>query len=311
MRCARIYETGARSVMVSGLRLLLTLLSSGRIPVAPRSLLDNRPLQEFLDRELRLEGIREAIEKGALRGVVVTTSGYTTASAYSFYQGVAGIVPWTRARRKGVAAELSVPHLLASAALPLIFPAQRLGFEFHGDGGMRMVAPLSPAIHLGASRLLVIATRDERPDPEPQAPAIYPSLGEVGGYLLDTIFMDTLNADLNRLRRINHTLSLLAPARRGDTPLRRIDTLVIRPSRDLREVTQRHVEDIPRAVRMLLRTLGGWGRDWRMASYLLFEAPYCRELMDLGYVDAMARRDQLKGFLQGDASDSVSDQSGT
>jgi NTE family protein len=289
--------------------LLLTLLSGGRIPVAPRSLLDNRPLREFLDRELRLEGIREAIDRGALRGVVVTTSGYTTASAYSFFQGAAGIQPWTRARRKGLAAELSVAHLLASSALPLMFPAQRLGFEFHGDGGMRMVAPLSPAIHLGASRILVIATRDEHPDPEPVAPAIYPSLGEVGGYLLDTIFMDTLNADLNRLRRINHTLGLIEPARREETALRQIETLVIRPSVDLREVTRRHVDDIPRAVRLLLRTLGGWGRDWRMASYLLFEAPYCQELMKLGYADAMSHRDQLKEFLATDASKSATGQS--
>jgi NTE family protein len=298
MHCGRVYRTDARSVLGSGSRLLLTLLSGGLIQAAPKSLLDNRPLRAFLEGALQLEGIRTAIERAALRGVVVTSSGYSTASACSYFQGADDIQPWSRARRRGVPAELGVAHLLASAALPLIFPAERLGTEFHGDGGMRMVAPLSPAIHLGANRILVIGTRDEAEDPVPGTPAIYPSLGEIGGYLLDTIFMDTLNADLNRLRRINKTLQLIDPARRAETPLRNIESMVLRPSQDLREVTHRHVSDIPRAVRMLLRTLGGWGRDWRMASYLLFERPYCRELIDLGYADGMAARDPLIEFLQ-------------
>jgi NTE family protein len=162
---------------------------------------------------------------------------------------------------------------------------------------MRMLAPLSPAIHLGANRLLVISTRDEKPDPPPAEPAMYPSLGEIGGYLLDTIFMDTLNADLNRLERINRTLAKVPGEHRRGTNLVDIATLVVRPSRDLRAVTREHVADIPFAVRKLLRVLGGWGRDWRMASYLLFESPYCRELMDLGYADGLRQRERLQAFL--------------
>jgi NTE family protein len=193
-----------------------------------------------------------------------------------------------------------VSHLLASAALPLLFPAELIGNEYYGDGGMRMVAPLSPAIHLGARRILVIGTRDEKPDPDPVGPAVYPSVGEIGGYLLDTIFMDTLNSDIARLNRINNTLSLVPNASKPDSGLKNIESLVIRPSRDLREVTHEHMQAIPRSVRMLLRTLGGWGRDWRMASYLLFEAPYCQQLIALGFEDGMRHEDEIRRFICND-----------
>lgn len=297
MHCSRVYRTDAWSVLKSGLGWALSLGLGGRLVSNPPSLLDNQPLREFLDRTLQLDGIDTAIASGDLRGVSITASGYTCAAAISFFQGNAEVEPWDRARRHGKVARIGVSHLLASAALPLLFPAERIGNEYFGDGGMRMLAPLSPAIHLGARRILVISTRDERPDPPPETPAPYPSLGEIGGYLLDTIFMDTLNADLNRLHRINQTLELVPPEKRAETGLETIDSMVIRPSRDLRQVTYEHMGEIPRAVRMLLRSLGGWGRDWRMASYLLFEAVYCSELIRLGYEDGMAQRDELEAWL--------------
>jgi NTE family protein len=297
MVCDRIYRTSPVAVLRSALHWAVSLAFGARLFGQPRSLLDNAPLHRFLARTLQLGGIREAIEQGALRGVSVTASGYSCAAAISFFQAVPGIEPWSRARRHGRAADLELSHLLASAALPLLFPAERIGNEYFGDGGMRLLAPLAPAIHLGADRLLVISTRDERPDPPPRQPAAYPPLGEIGGYLLDTIFMDTLNADLARLHRINRTLALVPEERRADSGLKHIDTLVIRPSRDLREVTREHAGDIPWAVRTLLRSLGGWGRDWRMASYLLFEAPYCRELMRLGYEDGLREGGRLRAFL--------------
>jgi NTE family protein len=299
MFCARVYRTDAWSVLKSGLHWAASLGLGTWFVSQPRSLLDNGPLRRFLERTLRLEGIDEAIRRGALRGVSITASGYSCAAAISWYQAVTGVEPWSRARRSGQPARLGVNHLLASAALPLLFPAERVGHEYFGDGGMRMLAPLSPAIHLGANRLLVISTRDEHPDPPPAAPTAYPSLGEIGGYLLDTIFMDTLNADLNRLRRINRTLQWVPEEQRGQTDLTCIDTLVVRPSRDLRAITHEHMADIPRAVRTLLRALGGWGKDWRMASYLLFESSYCRKLVQLGYEDGLRQRDELTAFLFG------------
>ncbi|KAA9132033.1 patatin-like phospholipase family protein [Marinihelvus fidelis] len=302
MHCARIYRTDALTVLGSGLRWAMGLGSGGLLNVAPKALLDNNPLRNFLQSTLQLEGVETAIDQGALDGVAITASGYTRAGAVSFFQARPGIKPWRRHRREGLPARLDVSHLMASAALPMLFPAERLGDEYFGDGGMRMTAPLSPAIHLGAEKILVIATRDERPDPAPTAPTRYPSPAEIGGYLLDTIFMDTLNADLARLGRVNRTLSLVPDTDRQATGLKYIDALVIRPSRDLRDMTAGHAADIPWAVKLMLRSLGGWGRDWRMASYLLFEAPYCQALMDLGYADGMAQQRRIRDFL-GPAAD--------
>jgi NTE family protein len=297
MVCSRVYRTDAWTVLKTGLQWALSLSLGGRLVSHPKSLLDNGPLRTFLDRTLHLDGIAEAIRQEALRGLCITASGYTCAAAISFYEAARDVKPWNRARRHGRPATIGSSHLLASAGLPLLFPAERIGNEFFGDGGMRMLAPLSPAIHLGADRLLVITTRDENPDLPPTEPVPYPSLGEIGGYLLDTIFMDTLNADLNRLKRINGTLELLSQDQLRQSGLKPIESLVIRPSRDLREVTHEHMGEIPRAVRTLLRTLGGWGRDWRMASYLLFESAYCQELMRLGYQDGMLQREEIAGFL--------------
>lgn len=297
MHCERIYRTDAWTVLKSGLRFAATLLSAGLIRTNPRAFLDNTPLRLFLQDTLQLEGIQTALECDALRGVAITASGYTCASAISYFQAQEAIDSWERTRRKGQAAKLEVSHLLASAALPIIFPAERIGNEYFGDGGMRMVAPLSPAIHLGANKILVIGTRDEKPDLPPESPAPYPTAGEIGGYLMDTIFMDTLNSDLARLRRINKTLALVPQEKRQQTGLINIDSLVIKPSQDLRHVTQAHVRDIPPSVQVLLRTLGGWGRDWRMASYLLFESAYCGELIDLGYADGMNAEQEIIQFL--------------
>ena len=297
MFCARVYRTDPWTVFKSGLRWGLSLSLGGRLVSHPRSLLDNTPLRQFLDQSLKLNGIRTAIETGDLRGLSITASGYTCAAAISFFQASAGIEPWSRTRRHGQRTDIDVSHLLASAALPLLFPAERIGNEYFGDGGMRMLAPLSPAIHLGAERVVVITTRDEKPDPPPEDPVPYPSLGEIGGYLLDTIFMDTLNADLKRLARVNRTIDLLSEEKLKESGFRHIESLVIRPSRDLREVTHEHMDDIPRAVRTLLRALGGWGRDWRMASYLLFESAYCQELISLGYEDGIRQGREITEFL--------------
>lgn len=297
MSCDRIYRTDGWTVLRNGLHWMLSLTLGGRLFDNPRSLLDNQPLRDFLQTHLKLAGIQTAIEAGSLRALAITASGYRSASAVSFFQGERLLPGWHSPRREGRPEHITIEHLLASAALPLIFPAEMIATEYFGDGGMRMLTPLSPAINLGATKVLVIGTRDERPDPSPTEDMPYPSLGEIGGYLLDCIFMDTLTADLQRLELDNLMVGRIPAGQIRDLNIRRVESLVIRPSRDLRDLTREHMDEIPSSVRLLLRNLGGWGKDWRLASYLLFGPKYCRALMSLGYQDGKQQAEVLMEFL--------------
>jgi len=297
IHCADVYRTDARQIFKTMARVLGALFF-GRLGVRPpRSLLDNSPLAALLSRELKLHQLQPAIDEGVLKGLSITASSYDTAIAKCFYQAHDAVIPWHRTRRVGLKEDITVDHIMASTALPFLFPARLIGNEYYGDGGLRMTAPLSPAIHLGAERILVIGTRDESPIHVPEEPGDYPSMGELGGYMLDTLFMDTMMADLSRLRRINRTLELITPEQRQQTHLKPINTLIIKPSVDVREITAAHAESIPGPVKSLLKMIGGWGKDWRMPSYLLFEPAYTGALIELGRQDALNQSDEIKAFL--------------
>lgn len=297
LHCSDVYRTDAWTISKTLFKTVTSMLF-GRFGLkGPKSLLDNTPLKHYLSKQLHLSQIQKHIDTTVLTGLAITASSYDTSLARSFFQAQESVQEWNRTRRYGVREEISVSHILASTALPFLFPAQLVGKEHYGDGGLRMTAPLSPSIHLGADKILVIGTRDESPIPAPEKPTDFPSMGELGGYMLDTIFMDTLMADLSRLHRINNTLDLLDSTQKNKSHLKKIETFIINPSVDVRIITEQHAKDIPKPVQNLLKIIGGWGKDWRMPSYLLFEPGYTKTLIELGYQDALRQKQDILSFL--------------
>lgn len=302
--CDHVYRTDSLTMLKSSLHWFAAIVLGGNLVGAPKSLLDNSPLRSLLSRNVRFPRIQTAIDDGHLRAVAITAAGYGTARSTSFFQAAPGVSKWSRTRRVGVRGSLNLDHLMASIAVPMIFPPVNIGGEYFGDGAMRQATPLSPAIHLGADRLLVIGIRDEAaiPAPDPANPDPFPSFAQIAGYMLDTLFMDGLYSDLERMTRINQLIdSMPAGEQRGSFEhVRPVDTMVVLPSQDLRKIAHKHLADMPGPVRMLLRGLRGSAHsEDRLLSFLLFEQSYTRELIALGYNDAMKVRDQLLDFVVG------------
>lgn len=301
LEIGKVFHADWPVMLRTSARWLLWLMLFRHPAVAPPSILNNSPLRRMLEAHTSFARIEQAIDRGVLDAVALTAAGYSSARSVTFFQGRQGLVSWSRTRRDGVMAELTLDHIMASIALPILFPAVRLGGEYFGDGSMRQTAPLSPAIHLGANRLFVIGMRNEDMNPVGMSHADpeYPAFGEIGGYILDSLFMDSLYTDIERLRRINELIRQLGHKPRGAVgPLMPIDVTVMIPSEDMREIAQRHAKVMPRPLKTLLRLLGASGeRGAQLMSYLLFDGGYCRELINLGYRDAMDRKSLLEPFI--------------
>lgn len=278
----------------------------GQVPVA---LLDSSPLAKLLARELDFSGISAAVRHRQLRAVAVTAFGYESGQAVTFYQGRATIDPWFRHRRVGAPTRLALEHLLASAAIPLIFPPVKINREYFGDGAVRQSAPISPALHLGASRVLVVGVSDNPVGLQAQVPVLrpkesrQPSLAQISGHMLNSTFIDNLESDIEMLERLNQ-MGRLIPAElhpRG-LGLKPVDVLVISPSQPLDLIAARHRHELPKALRLFLRGPGATKASGAgVLSYLLFEPGYCNELIELGYQDAMAQKARLIEFLSLDS----------
>jgi NTE family protein len=308
----QVYRADSLGVIRTGAR-WLTMMSIGWViarwrRARPRSLLDNEPLFELLQRLVPLERLPMMLAQRHVHAVAVTASSYTGGEHFTFYDSVDAIEPWQRSQRVAAPARLSYAHLMASSAIPFVFPAGHIEHPgasgWFGDGSMRQTAPLSPAIHLGAQRLLIIgAGRMQEPAaPRQTGDTGYPSLAQIAGHAMSSIFLDALAVDVERLRRVNRTLALLPDHVLTDTALRPIETLVISPTQRIDDIAARHIGSLPVPVRALLRGAGvsGQGASARgsaLASYLLFESPFTRELVALGEADTEARRDEVLQFF--------------
>jgi NTE family protein len=291
----QVFRTGTLDMMRSGLHLLFALVSGGFLLPMPRALFNNLPLRALLQRSVDFDALARAVEAGRPDTVVVTATSVTSGDSVAFVQSSRPFRPWDRAGRRGVAAVLSLEHLMASSAIPLLFPTVAMDGQHFGDGAMRQATPLAPALHLGADRILVIGSR--QPDRPAVAQAPEPNLADHFGFMLDSLFMEGLQSDLERLSRVN---SLIASYPPGTAPfgLRHVETLLILPRRDPAEIALAHRMAIPATLRAFLRILGATGvRGGRLLSFLLFESRFTRELIRLGERDAEARRAEIGAFL--------------
>jgi len=299
-----VFRSDAKTMVKGALHWLTAVASAGLLGTDPRSLLDNEPFRNLLKRHVKFTHIQDSIDRGHLDAIAITAAGYGSARSISFFQGKEGLETWSRVRRRGERADITLDHVMASIAAPLIFPPVLMGREYFGDGAMRQATPLSAAVRLGANRLLVIGVRNEEQDPEPGPDEVipHPSLGRIAGYMLDALLMDGLSSDLERLMRINEIVNE-QPGRKlqGDVAnLKAIDALIIYPSRDVRDIALRYIYEMPKSVRILLRMLGAMNYGGRqLVSYLLFESGYTQALMKLGYEDAVSRREELLNFMRG------------
>lgn len=313
LHARQVYHTDSLHVVQRGAH-WLTLLSLGWAlarwrRVHPQSLLDNAPLAQLLQQLVPVQRIPQLIRSGHLNALAVTASSYNSGQHVAFFDAGEAQQPWVHSQRKSTRGPITHAHLLASSAIPLVFPATALPIDGHaeyfGDGSMRQSSPLAPAIHLGARRLLVVGT-SRAYEPPPAVPAgtqqPYPSLATVAGHALSNIFLDALASDINHVQQINRALALLTPEQRSRSRMHPLELLVFVPSQSLDEEAARHVCDLPRSMRVLLSALGvsvnrPGDSDGALASYLLFERPYTRRLMALGRSDALARRAEICAFF--------------
>lgn len=301
-----ILQADLISLLGNAVRVALNLVSGGsRFAPRVRGLVDTTPLERTLKAVLSPERIADNISSGRLKAVAVSATSYSSGRTVSFVQAAEGTRMWERARRESVAARVSVDHVMASSAIPLFFPARSVDGEWFGDGSLRQGSPLSPAVFLGADRILAVSSRYGRNEEErsDSRAAGYPPAAQVLGLMLNSIFLDNLDADAERLERINEIVSRVPDEKLWLVPERNVRFLIIRPSADLGRMAARHESALPSALRYLIRGLGtGRMASPDLLSYLMFEGEYLRELIRLGERDAEKNWLRIRKFIEDDGA---------
>ncbi|MEC4727067.1 patatin-like phospholipase family protein [Shewanella sp. D64] len=294
----KVYSASISGVLKHLSKMLLMSVQDDKVNTNAGSLFNSEPLRGLLDNLINFTRIDRNIGSGALNALSIDASCYNSSRSVTFFQGSHDIPEWQRDRRSGQRTQLNTDHLLASSAIPLVFPSVKLNQDYYGDGSVHQLAPLSSPIHLGAKKIFVINLESPHKHLSQEVDH-HPKTATIAGHLLDTIFSDTLNSDLERLERINNTLALIPKEDAKKLPLANIQTLVIKPSEDLSKLASRYYNEMPFAVRAMLRPIGiNQQTDSSIVSYLLFERSYCSALIDLGYQDAMCQIDEIRDFFE-------------
>ena len=303
LQSEKVHRVGYSQLMGSTLKLLTSFFRSGITYGRPLSLLDNTPLYHLLLENINLQYLPKLIEQKHLHALCITALGYQSSQSISFFQGSKEIESWKRSRRIGVQTELTHKHLMASSALPALFPAVKINREYFGDGAMRQTSPMSAALHLGAEKLLVVGVSGRRNlgniPIERTHPVYSPSLAQIFAQLLNSAFVDSMEEDIDVMQRFNSFAEEMNEEKRQQLRVRPVDVLVISPRVHFDEVAANHIGSLPKSMRMFLKTIGATRPSGgaSVASYLLFEASYCQDLMRHGYEDCMAQKDKVREFL--------------
>lgn len=297
----QVYRTDALGIIKTGAHWLLSMMLGGLGKHSPIYLLDRAPLRKLLEKYIDSGILQHAIDENMLHALSINATGYTSHQSVAFYHGHSTLKNWKRAQRIGISARITVEHLMASSAIPFLFSPVKINREFFSDGSIRQTAPISPALHLGADRVLVIGNHQTEPKLERVSNPKPPSLGEIAGHTLNSIFLDSLDADIERLQRINKTVKLIGDQDREKhgVTLRQVEVQVISPSDDIGKMAAEHAHELPWSIKTLLRGIGAYSKtDSSLMSYLLFEKGYCNALIKLGYDDTVREKENILHFLR-------------
>jgi len=301
----KVFKSSWGDLTYGGLRLAGSLLRGGVGCKQSISLLDNSPLRKFLNRHIDFNQLEERLAQGDLKAVSICAMNYSTSESVNFFQSGKSINDWRRARRIGRRAQLNMDHLMASSAIPGIFPSTKIGADYYADGALRQVSPISPALHLGADRIFVVGVSGNR-NPvhwgKAKIPVKHsPSIAQIFGHLFNSAFIDGLEGDLEHLERVNALLKLIPEKIRQDSKmnLKPAERMIISPTRELDKMAARNIRHMPKSVRFLMGATGASARGGGAAtmSYLLFEKPYINDLIELGYQDVMWDRQKIIDFF--------------